>query len=109
MIGIDVVDVTRFTAVVERSPRFVERFFTASERARCQEDADPPRHLAGIFAAKEATMKALGTVPAVAYARRIEISHEPTGAPVATFEDRRVQVSISHDGGVAVAVALAAG
>lgn len=107
MIGIDVVDVRRFTRVVVRSPRFVDRFFTAAERARSERTLDPTRHLAGVFAAKEAAMKALGTVPAVAYARRIEICHLPAGAPIARFGDQRVQVSISHDGGVAVAVAFA--
>ena len=109
MIGIDVVDVTRFARIIERSPHFVDRFFTAAERARSETVVDQARHLAGVFAAKEATMKALGTVPASAFARKIEISYEPAGAPVARFGDRYVPVSISHDGGVAVAVALLAG
>lgn len=106
MIGIDVVDVARFRGTLERFPGFAERFFTPAERAECETRTDPARHLAGIFAAKEASMKALGTVPAVAFARRIEISKRPDGAPYARMRDRRAQVSISHDGGVAVAVAM---
>ena len=109
MIGIDVVDVERFRATLVRSPGFIARFFTPEERAGCETRTDPVRHLAGIFAAKEASMKALGMVPAVAFARRIEISKRPDGAPYARLGERRAQVSISHDGGVAVAVAMVSG
>jgi phosphopantetheinyl transferase (holo-ACP synthase) len=44
--------------------------------------------------------------PAVAHARSIEISRLTSGAPVAHVEGREVQVSISHDGEMVVAVAL---
>lgn len=98
-IGIDVVDVARFEAVLARSPRLAERFFSEEERAH-------PR-LAGTFAAKEAVMKALGLTPAPAWARRIRITRLPDGRPEARVDGHPpVRVSISHDGPVAVAMAL---
>lgn len=41
--------------------RFLRRVFTEAEIAYCTRRRDPVPHLAGRFAAKEATMKALGT------------------------------------------------
>lgn len=108
-LGIDVVDITRFRAVLKRRPRIADRFFTPGELAYCEASKDRVVHLAGTFAAKEAVMKALGLVPAVAWARRIEVARSEAGAPVARVEGAEVAVSISHDGPVAVAVALSSG
>ena len=107
MIGIDVVDVARFRTMVEGTPAMLRRFFTEDERAYCETFADPIVHLAGTFAAKEAVMKTLGLTPAPAWARRIEVTRTKDGAPTARVEGRDVAISISHDGGTAVAVALA--
>ena len=107
-IGIDVVDVARFRALLERSPGFAVRFFTADERAHCATSRDPALHLAGTFAAKEAVMKALGLTPAPAWARRIGIERDASGRPAGMVTGAPpVAVSISHDGPVAVAAALA--
>ncbi len=107
-LGVDVVDVARFRALVARKPGVVARFFTEDERAYCAAAPDPALRLAGTFAAKEAVMKALGLTPAPAWARRIPIRREVSGRPVAVVESiGPVAVSISHDGPVAVAVALA--
>ena len=46
-VGIDVVDVARFLATLDRAPRLVEKIFTPEER-----DV-PPSSLAARFAAKE--------------------------------------------------------
>lgn len=59
-IGIDVVDIGRFRKVIQRSPRILERLFSKQERAYAETFADPVPRLAVRFAAKEATMKALG-------------------------------------------------
>ena len=109
-LGVDVVDVARFRALLERSPGIVARFFTEDERDHCAGAGDPALRLAGTFAAKEAVMKALGLTPAPAWARRIRIDRDASGRPAAVVEGSgRVPVSISHDGPVAVAVALAPG
>lgn len=106
-LGVDVVEVERFRALLERSPRFAARFFTADEREHCAASGDAAERLAGTFAAKEAVMKALGLTPAPAWAARIRIARAASGRPEAVVDGRAVAVSISHDGPVAVAVALA--
>jgi phosphopantetheine--protein transferase-like protein len=106
VIGIDVVDIARFEALLDRLPTFVGRFFTAAEASYCESFSDRAVHLAGTFAAKEAAMKAMGAVPAAAFARRVEIVRDPAGAPSARLDGRSVPVSISHDGPVVVAVAV---
>jgi len=106
MVGIDVVDIARFRALLDRSPAIANRFFTPDELAHCAASKERIVHLAGTFAAKEAVMKALDLVPAVAWARRIEIARSQRGGPVARVEGAEVAVSISHDGPVAVAVAF---
>ena len=61
-IGIDIIEVVRIREVLRRTPRFGERVFTAAERAYCDSrGAVAAEHYAARFAAKEATLKALGT------------------------------------------------
>ncbi|HEY6761041.1 MAG TPA: holo-ACP synthase [Baekduia sp.] len=56
-VGIDLVKVATITAALaEHGDRYLERVYTAGERAQCQGDA---LRLAARFAAKEATMKVL--------------------------------------------------
>lgn len=57
--GVDMIEVSRIEEAANRhGERFYERFFTAGERAYCQ---DRFAALAARFAAKEAVAKALGT------------------------------------------------
>src|SRR5260370_22215939 len=57
--GIDVVQVARLQAALERWPRLAARLFTAEEH-RYASRPHPVESLAARFAAKEATMMALG-------------------------------------------------
>ena len=108
MIGIDCVDLDRFKRTLHRSPALADRFFTRAEVAYCKRSGNFELRLASTFAAKEAVMKATGMTPAAAHARSIEIARSPGGAPVAHVKGRAIPVSISHDGPVVVAVAIAA-
>ena len=61
-LGFDATDIPRIAAAFERyGDRFLRRVFTDGEIAYCTRRRNPVPHLAGRFAAKEATMKALGT------------------------------------------------
>ncbi len=61
-IGIDIVEVYRIRETISRTPRFVERVYTASERAYCEaKGAAAAQSYAARFAAKEAFLKALKT------------------------------------------------
>ena len=110
-IGVDIVPVKRIRESLERTPRLVERLFAVSERGL------PPRSLAGRFAAKEALIKALGGHFGLAW-HEIELSSASSGAPefcrsevlAQALHERaidRLHVSLTHDGGLAVAVVVA--
>ena len=60
--GLDSTDISHIAAVIERfGDRFLRRVFTADEIAQGAGKRSPERYFAGLFAAKEAAMKALGT------------------------------------------------
>jgi holo-[acyl-carrier protein] synthase len=110
-IGVDVVDVQRFAAALERTPALRDRLFTPSEREL------PTPSLAARFAAKEAIAKALGAPDGLRW-HDAEILRGDDGSPQLTLRGtvaeaaaaRGVedwQLSLSHDGGVAVAMVVA--
>ncbi|MEM1165235.1 MAG: holo-ACP synthase [Planctomycetota bacterium] len=60
--GVDLVEVPRLANILERhGDRFLERVFTPDERLRGAGTRRHAEHLAARFAAKEATLKAIGT------------------------------------------------
>jgi phosphopantetheinyl transferase (holo-ACP synthase) len=59
-VGVDAVDLDRFRRVLERRVHLADRLFTAGEQAYAAAASDPVPRLSTRFAAKEATMKALG-------------------------------------------------
>jgi holo-[acyl-carrier protein] synthase len=61
-LGSDIVDVRRIESVLKRhGDRFLNRIFTAAERAKAEGRANAVETYAKRFAAKEACSKALGT------------------------------------------------
>ena len=77
--GVDIIEIGRIARTLERyGARFLERIYTPGELAYCR---GRPSKLASRFAAKEATMKALGTgVRGVSW-KDIEVTRAPSGAP----------------------------
>ncbi|HVB05654.1 MAG TPA: holo-ACP synthase [Acidimicrobiales bacterium] len=116
-VGLDVLEIARFRRALERQPRLAARLFTAGELGDLAGRSDPVPGLAARFAAKEATMKALGVgLGAVDFAE-IEVLRSPSGAPqlrthgraAALAAERGVQeftLSLTHSKGVAAAVVL---
>ncbi len=80
-IGIDAVDIERFRRALARSPGLARRLFTEGERVEGARSRDPAPRLAARFAAKEATMKALGVGLGAFAFRDVEVRTAPTGAP----------------------------
>lgn len=73
-----------------RTPRFVERVYTAQERAYCDgRGAVAAQHYAARFAAKEAALKALqtGWTGGIAW-QDIEVAAKDSGAPILLFHGR---------------------
>lgn len=118
MIGIDIVDVPRFRALLARRPRIAERLFTPGERAYAETRADPTERLAARFAAKEAAMKALGAGFGDVAFREVEVVRADSGQVGLRLSGRAAararaagvtgwHVSLSHTADLAVAVAVA--
>lgn len=71
--GIDITEVERIREAMSRGHGFEERVFTEGERAYCNKMAHPAIHFAARFAAKEATLKALGLgLGAIGIARSLQ-------------------------------------
>lgn len=110
-VGIDVVDVDRFTAQLERVPALADRLFTAEEHGL------PPASMAARFAAKEAVAKALGAPIGLVWTD-VTVRRSEGGRPVldvrGTVAARAAELgvdsfhlSLSHDAGIASAVVVA--
>src|SRR5215472_8742077 len=104
-IGVDAVSVERIALAVKRSGRgFLTKVYTPAEIAYC---AGNPERFAGRWAAKEAVIKCFDGTGICFPRRRIEILPGPLGAPRVRLlgDDRgaRVEVSITHHSGLAVA------
>jgi holo-[acyl-carrier protein] synthase len=118
-VGIDVAEIDRFAAALERTPGLADRLFVAAELLLPSGERRGTASLAARFAAKEALAKALGA-PAGLLWTDAEVFVEETGQPrlrvrgtVAARAEvlgvRSWHVSLSHDAGVASAVVIAEG
>ncbi|GIG54792.1 holo-ACP synthase [Demequina activiva] len=110
-VGIDVVAIARFEEALAKSPGFLERVFTPSERALGHHS------LAARWAAKEALAKALGAPAGMSW-QDAEVHREDGGRPMlevrgtvaaraAALGIDRFHLSLSHDAGIASAVVIA--
>ena len=121
-VGVDLTQMPRLRRVVARwDERFLQRVFTEQEIAYCRRRRDPIPHFAARFAAKEATLKALGTGLSMGVNwRELEVRREGGQAPTMVLSGRcraiaeakggrRVLLSLSHDGDYAMAQAMLLG
>ena len=119
-IGIDLCQIERIRGAIER-PRFLERVYTPAERERILGAGALRRSeiAAGLFAAKEAVAKALGTGFSGFFADAVEILPDALGRPTCVLHgkaleraaalcgpDYRILVSVTHEAGMAAAVAI---
>lgn len=117
-VGIDVVEVPRFREALERTPGLLTKLFTDEERAYVEPARDPAPSLAVRFAAKEATMKALGVGLGAFGFHDVAVARGVKGAPELVVVGRAAElaaaagvqswkVSLSHTCSVATAVVIA--
>jgi holo-[acyl-carrier protein] synthase len=110
-LGVDIVDVSRFAAALQRTPSLADRLFTAGERS-----VDRVERLAARFAAKEALAKALGAPGGLRW-QDAEVCTAHDGSPSLELSGSLARaaalqgaqswhVSLTHDGGMAFAVVI---
>jgi holo-[acyl-carrier protein] synthase len=115
-LGVDMEEISRLREAIKRHGQlFLDRIFTPAEIAYCKRHRDPVERYAGRFAAKEATMKALGTGwgKGVRW-RDIEVTRMTGGRPTIALHGvarehadrlgaRHISLSITHTGNFALA------
>lgn len=116
-IGIDITEIKKIAKTVE-SQAFQQKVFTPAELAACSGIKNRLECLAGKFAAKEAFMKALGAgIQQEVWFTQIQVLNDESGKPVIHVngearkrleesQAQQIHVSISHSGGLAVAVVI---
>jgi holo-[acyl-carrier protein] synthase len=118
-VGIDVAEIERFDAALERTPHLADRLFLEKELLLPSGERRGVASLAVRFAAKEALAKALGAPGGLLWTDA-EVYVEDSGQPrlrvrgtvaarAAELGVRNWHVSLSHDAGVASAVVIAEG
>lgn len=87
-VGTDLCDIRRVERALARfGDRFLDRCFTAEERANADKRADPASRYAMFYAAKEACAKALGTgFRQGVFWRDIQVYSLPSGQPMIRLE-----------------------
>ncbi len=119
-IGIDITEIKKIEESIRREA-FQRKVFTPAELETVNRFESKAEHFAGKFAAKEAFMKAIGAgVWQEVWFSQIEVLNDHSGQPYITASGeaaarlqesgaKQVHVSISHAGGVAVAVVILEG
>ena len=101
MIGVDITDLSR----ISDDAAFIRRVLTPEEQRELAERKLPARrieYIGGRFAAKEALYKATGRKDWL----NCSVLNDVSGKPYIK-DHPELSVSISHDGGIAIAVVLA--
>jgi holo-[acyl-carrier protein] synthase len=117
-LGADVIEVERIRGVMDRQgERFLSRVFTDEEREYCFRMAQPHKHLAARFAAKEAVSKCFTTgIGAELGWKSVSVYHGPRNQPLVRLDEKGqallreagatdVILTLSHTDSVAMAVA----
>jgi len=112
-VGVDAVDLNRFERAILKTPRLIERLFTKDERL------GSARTLAGRFAAKEAFIKSVGDPRGMNW-QEVSVDKDALGKPSISVSGATAEIagaagidkfhlSITHDGGMAIAFVVAEG
>jgi holo-[acyl-carrier protein] synthase len=116
-LGVDICEIARMERALGRHPTMRERVFTPEEIAYCDSKGRPAESYAGRFAAREATIKALGGYRGKLW-QDISVSRHPSGAPMIALNGNakrradalgvdRILVTFTHEKTNAVAFAIA--
>ncbi len=117
-VGIDIIEIERIKKAITKNPKIISRIFNQEEIGLFEEENFRPNMIAGFFAAKEATVKALGTGIRGLQWKDIEIKKTREGKPLIELHNNakniaysknitNIHISISHSKEYAVAQAIA--
>lgn len=105
-LGTDIIEIERVAAAMQRE-RFVQHVFTENERAWLETQGHKVQSAAGLWCAKEAVAKALGTgFQNGLNLIDIEIGHTELGAPIVCRPAGNFLLSITHCRQYAAATAV---
>jgi holo-[acyl-carrier protein] synthase len=122
--GVDIVDVSKLKKILLNSENFASDMYSEKEKEYCLSKRDPYIHFAGRFAAKEASLKALGIGMSGTgidnTLKEIEVLPGSSGKPLLSFSGwmekisrkkgiTQFTVSISHSENYAVATVILTG
>jgi len=116
-LGVDICEIARTERAISRHPTLRDRVFTPEEISYCDSKGRPAESYAGRFAAREATIKALGGYRGRLW-QDISVTRHPSGAPSIRLDGnakRRadalgvtdVLITFTHEKTSAVAFAIA--
>ena len=116
-LGVDICEIARMERAISRHPTLRDRVFTPEEIAYCDSKARPAESYAGRFAAREATIKALGGYRGRLW-QDISVTRQPSGAPAIRLDGNakrradalgvtEVLITFTHEKTSAVAFAIA--
>ena len=117
-IGIDICEIARIEKLFVKNKTFFTKYYSQEEWEYIQSrGVTAGSSAAAMFAAKEAFLKAIGSGIAKLSLKDISVLHAPNGRPSYNLSEKaaeylteiggkRVHLSISHEAGVAVAVAI---
>lgn len=117
-VGVDIVEVARIEASINKEKGFRELVFSIHEINYCESKAKKFEHYAARFAAKEAFFKAIGTGWAEGTLfNEVEVYNDEQGKPyirlladtaltLAQILPENIQVSLSHAGGLGMAAVM---
>lgn len=104
MIGIDIISINK---IKTKSENFLKKVYSEGELSYALKKENPFRTLAGIYALKEAVIKAYNLNLSYIKNLRIEVIHE-SNIPYVIIDGKIINslVSISHDGDFAIAICV---
>ncbi len=106
-LGVDIVEIERIEKALQKHENFLSRLFNRSEIDYFEKKGNKAETIAGMFAAKEAVAKVLGTGISGFSWVDIEISHTESGQPIVELKNnakvladnksiKKILISISH-------------
>ncbi len=116
-LGVDICEIARMERAISRHPTLRDRVFTPEEITYCDSKGRSAESYAGRFAAREATIKALGGYRGRLW-QDISVTRHPSGAPSIRLDGNakrradalgvtEVLITFTHEKTSAVAFAIA--